>query len=183
MRSKFKIIFTSAFLLFCGRVAFSQVIFPITLNSTGMSSQINNLMVDYSVSELTLVQTYSFNNNLLTQGFLQPFTSFITPLNVDIHPCVSPNGDGLGHEVFTVDGIENYPNNRMQIFDRWGSLIFQMPNYNNTDRAFSGVANTGLLIDKKEAADGTYFYVLEVYNAPSPPTTRVYNGFLVIKRK
>ena len=120
---------------------------------------------------------------MLTQGLLQPFTSFITPLNIDIQPDVSPNGDGLGHDVFTVDGIENYPNNRMRIFDRWGSLIFEMPGYNNTDRAFYGKANTGLLIDSKEAADGTYFYVLEIYNAPSPPATRVYNGFLVIKRK
>jgi len=85
--------------------------------------------------------------------------------------------------VFTVDGIGNYPNNRMRIYDRWGSLIFQIAGYNNTDRAFNGKANTGLLIDNKEAADGTYFYVLEIYNAPTPPATRVYNGFLVLKRK
>ncbi|MFM6954552.1 MAG: gliding motility-associated C-terminal domain-containing protein [Sphingobacteriaceae bacterium] len=153
------------------------------VNAAGLSTTVNGLVVDYSVSELTVVQTFTLGNNLLTQGLLQPFTSFITPLNVDVHPDVSPNGDGLGHEVFTVEGIENYPNNRIRIFDRWGSLIFEMLGYNNTDRAFSGMANTGLLIDHKEAADGTYFYVLEIYNAPTPPATRVYNGFLVLKRK
>jgi gliding motility-associated-like protein len=153
------------------------------LNASGGTAVIKGYVVDYSISELTLVQTYASGNTMLTQGLLQPFTSFITPLDIDINPDVSPNDDGLGHDVFTVDGIENYPNNRMRIFDRWGSLIFEMPGYNNTDHAFNGKANTGLLIDNKEAADGTYFYVLEIYNAPTPPSTRVYNGFLVLKRK
>jgi gliding motility-associated-like protein len=153
------------------------------LNAGGGTSLVKGYVVDYSISELSLVQTYASGNTMLTQGLLQPFTSFITPLDLDIHTDVSPNEDGLGHDVFTVDGIENYPNNRMRIFDRWGSLIFEMPGYNNTDRGFYGKANTGLLIDNKEAADGTYFYVLEIYNAPTPPATRVYNGFLVIKRK
>ncbi len=153
------------------------------LNASGGTSLIKGYVVDYSIGELSLVQTYTSGNTMLTQGLLQPFTSFITPLDIVIHPDVSPNGDGLGHDVFTVDGIENYPNNRMRIYDRWGSLIFEMPGYNNADRSFNGKANTGLLIDNKEAADGTYFYVLEIYNAPTPPGTRVYNGFLVIKRK
>ena len=153
------------------------------LNASGLSATVKGMVVDYSVSELTVVQTYTLPTNLLTQGLLQPFTSFITPLTIDIHPDLSPNGDGQGHEVFTIDGIGNYPSNRMRIFDRWGSLIFEISGYNNTDRAFYGKANTGLLIDNKEAADGTYFYVLEIYNAPTPPATRVYNGFLVLKRK
>ena len=153
------------------------------VNAAGLSATVKGLVVDYSVSELTVVQTYALPTNLLTQGILQPFTSFIIPLTIDIHPDLSPNGDGQGHEVFTVDGIGNYPSNRMRIFDRWGSLIFEISGYNNTDRGFYGKANTGLLIDNKEAADGTYFYVLEIYNAPTPPATRVYNGFLVIKRK
>ena len=153
------------------------------LNASGGTSVVKGYVVDYSISELSLVQTYVSGNSMLTQGLLQPFTSFITPLDLDIHTDVSPNEDGLGHDVFTVDGIGNYPNNRMRIFDRWGSLIFEIAGYNNTDRAFNGKANTGLLIDNKEAADGTYFYVLEIYNAPTPPATRVYNGFLVLKRK
>jgi gliding motility-associated-like protein len=153
------------------------------VNASGLSTTLSGLIVDYSVGELTAIQTFTLPTNMLTQGVLQPFTSFITPLNIDIQLDVSPNGDGQGHEVFTVEGIGNYPNNRMRIFDRWGSLIFDMPGYNNTDRGFYGKANTGLLLDDKEAADGTYFYVLEIYNAPTPPATRVFNGFLVLKRK
>ena len=153
------------------------------LNASGGTAVVKGFVVDYSISELALVQTYASGNTMLTQGLLQPFTSLITPLDIDINPDVSPNDDGLGHDVFTIDGIGNYPNNRMSIYDRWGSLIFEIAGYNNTDRAFNGKANTGLLIDNKEAADGTYFYVLEIYNAPTPPATRVYNGFLVLKRK
>jgi gliding motility-associated-like protein len=153
------------------------------LNASGGTAVVKGFVVDYSISELTLVQTYASGNTMLTQGLLQPFTSFITPLDIDINPDVSPNDDGLGHDVFTIDGIGNYSNNRMRIYDRWGSLIFEIAGYNNTDRAFKGKANTGLLIDNNEAADGTYFYVLEIYNAPTPPATRVYNGFLVLKRK
>jgi hypothetical protein len=173
---------SQVFILFGLLIPFGSAAQSI-LNASGGTAVVKGFVVDYSISELTLVQTYASGNTMLTQGLLQPFTSFITPLDIDINPDVSPNGDGLGHDVFTIDGIGNYPNNRIRIYDRWGSLIFEMPGYNNTDHAFYGKANTGLLIDNKEAADGTYFYVLEIYNAPSPPATRVYNGFLVIKRK
>jgi gliding motility-associated-like protein len=173
---------SQVFILFGLLIPFGSAAQSI-LNASGGTAVVKGYVVDYSISELTLVQTYASVNTMLTQGLLQPFTSLITPLDIDINPDVSPNDDGLGHDVFTIDGIGNYPNNRMRIYDRWGSLIFEIAGYNNTDRAFKGKANTGLLIDNKEAADGTYFYVLEIYNAPTPPATRVYNGFLVLKRK
>lgn len=162
--------------------SFTRLAAQSIVNSAGNSSSVQGLLLDYNVGEMSLVQTYTFAGGMLTQGYLQSFALGIVPLDLVIYQDVSPNGDGLGHEVFTIEGIENYPQNDVQVFDRWGSLIFETKGYNNTTKAFTGKANTGLLLDKKEVADGTYFYVLKIYNSPLPPSTRVYNGFLVIKR-
>ncbi|HNG89676.1 MAG TPA: gliding motility-associated C-terminal domain-containing protein, partial [Saprospiraceae bacterium] len=43
----------------------------------------------------------------------------------------------------------------MQIFNRWGNLVFQ-----TTDPALNW---TGVNLDGKELADGTYLYVCRVY--------------------
>lgn len=172
-----------SFLFVSGLIFHTQLSAQSIVNSAGSSTNVQGFIVEYNVGEMSLVQSYSFTGGLLTQGYLQSFSAGIVPLDLTIHSDVSPNGDGLGNEVFTIDNITGYPNNEVKIFDRWGSLIFEMKNYNNAERAFSGKANTGLLIDTKEVADGTYFYVVKIYNAPLPPATRVYNGFLVIKRK
>ncbi|HND87028.1 MAG TPA: gliding motility-associated C-terminal domain-containing protein [Saprospiraceae bacterium] len=67
----------------------------------------------------------------------------------------TPNGDGKN------DRYTPFPNWRfvervdMQIFNRWGNLVFQ-----TTDPALNW---TGVNLDGKELADGTYLYVCRVY--------------------
>jgi gliding motility-associated-like protein len=62
----------------------------------------------------------------------------------------SPNGDGI-NETFMIEGLEQFENNTLSIYDRRGITIYETTNYQNNWRGkwrFNDVP------------DGTYFYVL-----------------------
>lgn len=67
-----------------------------------------------------------------------------------VHTGMSPNGDGI-NDNFTIDGIEEYPDNELVIFNRWGAQVYSKKGYNNE---WSGTWD-GLILP-----DGTYFYML-----------------------
>ena len=63
----------------------------------------------------------------------------------------SPNNDGI-NDYLSIDGIENYPNNELIIFNRWGSEIFKQRGYDGQwDGSFDGLP----------IPDGTYFFLLK----------------------
>ncbi|GIZ09263.1 hypothetical protein FUMI01_19900 [Flavobacterium sp. UMI-01] len=73
--------------------------------------------------------------------------------------AVSPNGDG-DNDVFYISGLDCYPDNNVQIYNRWGVLVFERDNYNNTDRAFKGVSEGRVTVSQStELPTGTYYYV------------------------
>ncbi len=78
----------------------------------------------------------------------------------------SPNGDGV-NETFTIEGIEEFPNNELKIFNRWGNIVFEQKGYKGQ---WSGTWNNQLL------PDGTYFYILDDGEGTQ------YSGFLQIQR-
>jgi len=50
----------------------AQMLTPTVIASTGGFSQNANGSLSYTVGEMTMVQTFSANGNILTQGFQQP---------------------------------------------------------------------------------------------------------------
>ncbi|MFK7978668.1 MAG: gliding motility-associated C-terminal domain-containing protein [Saprospiraceae bacterium] len=66
----------------------------------------------------------------------------------------SPNNDGM-NDVFTIKNIENYPENNVLIYNRWGNQIFKKENYTN-DEGWDGNFGEAL------SPDGVYFYVVKV---------------------
>jgi gliding motility-associated-like protein len=75
-----------------------------------------------------------------------------------IHNVITPNGDGA-NDTWIIECIENFPDNKVVIFDRWGDKINEYENYNNTSRLWKGTN----LKDEK-VPDGTYYYVLTIKN-------------------
>jgi hypothetical protein len=64
-----------------------------------------------------------------------------------------------------IDDISYFPNNSIQIFNRYGRLVWETKEYNNTTNAFKGKANVPVLFQKEEnLPDGTYFYILKYFN-------------------
>lgn len=71
-----------------------------------------------------------------------------------IYNGISPNGDGK-NDVWSIVGIEQYPDNDVRVFNRWGNLVFEQKGYSNLN-AWGGVWNG------KDLPDGAYFYVIDL---------------------
>ncbi|UZO80434.1 gliding motility-associated C-terminal domain-containing protein [Aquimarina sp. ERC-38] len=90
----------------------------------------------------------------------------------------SPNGDGI-NDRWEIANIEDYPQNEVYIYNRWGSLVFKTKGYDNKENIFKGIANQGTNIGADELPEGTYFY--QVINVPSGAIDRP-KGMVIIKR-
>lgn len=81
--------------------------------------------------------------------------------DVVIYNAVTPNGDGY-NDHFVIDNIERYPNNKVDIYNRWGVKVFSTSNYNNVDNNFTGYSDGRVTVNKGEQLPtGTYYYILE----------------------
>lgn len=77
---------------------------------------------------------------------------------IETYNLLTPNGDG-SNDVWMISGIEEYPENSVQIFSRWGNKIRDFRGYNNNSVVWDG---TNLKNETLPA--GTYFYLLEIKN-------------------
>ncbi len=84
----------------------------------------------------------------------------------------SPDGDGT-NESFVIPGIENYPNNTLKIYNRWGSIVYEKSPYNND---WNGQPGSGLIVLNSDGylPTGTYFYVIELSPGLAPITGYIY---------
>ncbi|MCX2679281.1 gliding motility-associated C-terminal domain-containing protein [Galbibacter sp. EGI 63066] len=91
---------------------------------------------------------------------------------------ISPNGDGI-NDFWEIPGIEEYPDNEVSVFNRWGDKIFEVKGYDNYTNVFNGTANQlkGLGADK--LPNGTYFYTIRINE---PHNHNNLQGFIVLKR-
>ena len=67
-----------------------------------------------------------------------------------VYSGFSPNGDGV-NDKFRIDGLANFPNNELQIFNSGGAIIYEQKQYDNS---WDGTYNDLPL------PDGVYFYIL-----------------------
>lgn len=75
---------------------------------------------------------------------------------VRVHKAVSPNGDGI-NEFLMMEGIKDYPENRVTVINKNGTVLWEVSGYDNTNRVFRGIS-TGQL----QLPAGTYFYMVEI---------------------
>lgn len=81
------------------------------------------------------------------------------PNCLTVYNEISPNGDGV-NDVLYIDCIENYSDNSIQIFNRFGNEVFSVSSYQND---WDGVSNMKGVVGKGEVLpSGTYFYILKV---------------------
>jgi len=70
---------------------------------------------------------------------------------------MTPNGDGQ-NDVLVIEGIELSSNNSLQIFNRYGVLVYSKNNYNND---FNGYSNRDDAIKRNAGLEtGIYFYII-----------------------
>ncbi|MFI8380502.1 Ig-like domain-containing protein, partial [Leeuwenhoekiella sp. NPDC079379] len=81
--------------------------------------------------------------------------------DIIVYNVMTPNGDGL-NDVFMIQNITDFPNNTVQIFNRWGVEVFSTKAYDpNSDNAFRGFSDGRATVRRGERLPtGTYYYII-----------------------
>jgi len=124
---------------------------------------------------MTITRAAAGSTNIPDEEVAVALTSSPT-LNDDgimVHQAISPNGDGK-NDFLTIENIANYPDNKLMIMNRNGTMVFEAKGYDNQYKVFDGHSNK----NGEMQQPGTYFYSLDyTVNGIIKHKT----GFLVLK--
>ncbi|MEN1785287.1 MAG: gliding motility-associated C-terminal domain-containing protein, partial [Bacteroidota bacterium] len=82
--------------------------------------------------------------------------------------------------IFRIINIELFPDNTVEIYNRWGVKVFEINSYDNQSRVFRGVSNGRSTIkESDELPVGVYFYIIKYRRNEEHKTL---NGYLYINR-
>ena len=82
-----------------------------------------------------------------------------------IYNVFSPNGDGV-NDYFEIDFAENFPDMRVEIYSRWGDLLYSTVGYDSGSKWDGTTRGT-------EAPVGTYYYIIIPQSGARPITGNV----------
>ena len=128
-----------------------------TFNAASLS--VGNYLFEYIINDTNCPRTIRITMSVTTGcgGIVLPCGTIV------IHNAFSPNGDGI-NEKFVIDNINDtncYPDNTVEIYNRWGVLVYSTKGYNNTTNAFDGISDGRSTVSQSSGLPaGTYFYIL-----------------------
>jgi gliding motility-associated-like protein len=99
----------------------------------------------------------------------------VTDVPLKAFEAFSPNGDGL-NDYWRIEGVDFYPDNVVQVFDRYNNLVFRLEGYNNENKMWRGESNHGLVGGK--LPEGIYYYAINLGTGEG-----ILKGFVVLKRE
>ena len=172
-----------------------EVLMPLQTDDTSFTAtytlsqeDVDNLEV---INQATVTGENNNGNSVITEVSDDPSTVEENDPTVIILPDVggvlfeifngiTPNGDGF-NDYFQIDGIDQFSNNNIKIFNRWGILIFETNGYNESSNVFKGESNARATIEgDRDVPTGTYFYIITFPDVN--PGKDSYSGFLYINR-
>lgn len=143
---------------------------PFSVNAPGsITTQVSGGTMPYryewvDVKSTDLVAITSELDNLTSE---QTFCLIVTDINgcttkiaslpvfnltdcLETPPVLTPNGDGI-NELFEIQCLLQYPENSLEVYSRWGQLVYQQTGYDNSW--------TGRDVDGNPLPDGAYYFV------------------------
>jgi gliding motility-associated-like protein len=128
--------------------------------------------IDVPFGDVTSSMTWTIDNGVC--GTSMDTVVFVVEdcLTIEITDAFSPNGDGI-NDFFVIPNLYKYPNNNIQIFNRWGALIYSANPYNNNwDGKSDHPSSIGDVLPVS-----TYYYILDLGDGSDP-----LNGYILLKR-
>ena len=103
-------------------------------------------------------QVRAIGNGFCSTGLIsEPMGCEVTIGNI-----FTPNGDGK-NDFFEIKSIDQYPDNTVQIINRWGKKVYYQGGYNNNTKKFDG----------SHLPDGVYLYIVDLGNGAKAKTGTV----------
>ena len=135
-------------------------------------------LIPSSLTEFNFINSGSYQISLIAfqNDSTCTDTSSITivvynDLTLTIPNVITANNDGV-NDSFEIIGLDNFPNNELYIFNRWGNEVFHMVNYDNS---WKGECKNGFG-KKDELPTATYYYILNAEGIESV------HGFIWLQR-
>jgi len=82
-------------------------------------------------------------------------TVVLRDLEIKLSQLVTPDGDGF-NDTWQIYNINQFPNNEVIVYDRWGGQVFKTVGYNNDTNSWDGTRSGN------DLPTGTYFYFIRV---------------------
>ncbi|MDD2634311.1 MAG: choice-of-anchor L domain-containing protein [Bacteroidales bacterium] len=86
---------------------------------------------------------------------------------LEIPNAFTPNGDGI-NDRWEIENIDMFPNARVQIFNRWGQVVFET---RSNEQLWDGTSSMG------DCPTGTYVFIVELFNGTEP-----HSGYISLVR-
>ena len=159
---------------------------PFTYSWTGPDSYISDIEnpLDLKQGSYSVDITDSYGCTIKTSALVNSETVLSEDENcvVFVPNSFSPNGDGV-HDTFQIKCLYNYANPHIEIYNRWGSLVYKKDHYGDVDfwgseanAWWDGRSDGNLTIGSQELPTGTYFYLLKLNNS------KELKGFLFLNK-
>jgi gliding motility-associated-like protein len=124
-----------------------------------VSDPIPNTSKDAGYSQLLTAQVSGYG--IFTMALVN---KEIEDEEIIVYNAVSPNGDGV-NDSFLIEGIKDFPDNSVEIYNRWGVKVYDAKSYNESDNMFRGYSDGRVTVNRGEKLPtGTYFYILRYNN-------------------
>jgi gliding motility-associated-like protein len=91
-------------------------------------------------------------------------------------PVLTPSNQDENNDYLLVTCVEFVPNNTMEIYNRWGQLVFQTEGYDNETNSWEGTNSKGQALP-----EGVYFYVFKYVNGSTNESVTT-KGYINIMR-
>ncbi|HEY0896741.1 MAG TPA: gliding motility-associated C-terminal domain-containing protein [Sphingobacteriaceae bacterium] len=143
---------------------------PSVINAAGQSYSGNELIFEWSVGEMALVESMMGTEGTITNGLLQqvlPAHMILSGFVVFPTNILTPNGDGT-NDNWIVKDLDRYPDNELTIVNRAGQVVYKAQNYqNNWNGTFEG----------RPLPKDSYFYIIKL---KKDGRTSLVKGFITI---
>jgi gliding motility-associated-like protein len=158
-------------------INFSSLRVIDNVTSRGVTATISpsfELIVDYANNPFTGVDRITLEVCDLAGACAQQVIDIEVVGEVEVYNGITPDGDGLNDFLFIkyLDVVDGADKNKVTILNRWGDAVFEIDDYDNLSRVFSGQTNSG-----SDLPSGTYFYRIDFAQGKSS-----INGFITLKR-
>ncbi|WP_028376517.1 gliding motility-associated C-terminal domain-containing protein [Leeuwenhoekiella sp. MAR_2009_132] len=149
------------------------------LDAVSVTGTTYNLINDLPENTTVFVRITPVNSAGNATGCIEEsFTTITSIVPHKLRYGISPDGDGI-NEFWEIEQITDYPENLVQVFNRWGDLVFETINYDNINNVFRGIANRKTNMGANMLPEGTYFFRIDLKGGTEP---QLIEGFIVLKR-